>query len=137
VADCKPLQPGVNMAEGDPAALNKWSRRITQPKTQGASQVRARYAAGAKPSRRAQPPRCSARCSLLAPAPPYRHLPDWIVAQHTTSAAHRSTPSRAAANPPPTTPPNARRQHVVTQRPFADAVSSPLTRRGVYEYLLY
>ena len=33
-------QPGINMAEGDADALNKWSRKITQPKSQGASQVR-------------------------------------------------------------------------------------------------
>ena len=33
-------QPGINMPEGDADALNKWSRKITQPKSQGASQVR-------------------------------------------------------------------------------------------------
>ena len=33
-------KPGINMPEGDPNALNKWSRKITQPKSQGASQVR-------------------------------------------------------------------------------------------------
>jgi len=32
--------PGVVMPEGDANALNKWSRKITQPKSQGASQVR-------------------------------------------------------------------------------------------------
>jgi hypothetical protein len=33
-------KPGINMAEGPADALNKWSRKITQPKSQGASQVR-------------------------------------------------------------------------------------------------
>jgi len=37
-------QPGVIMPEGPDDALNKWSRKITQPKSQGASQVRARDA---------------------------------------------------------------------------------------------
>ena len=32
--------PGINMPEGPKDALNKWSRKITQPKSQGASQVR-------------------------------------------------------------------------------------------------
>ena len=32
-------QPGVVMPEGDANALNKWSRKITQPKSQGASQA--------------------------------------------------------------------------------------------------
>ena len=33
--------PGINMPEGPKDALNKWSRKITQPKSQGASQVSA------------------------------------------------------------------------------------------------
>jgi hypothetical protein len=33
-------KPGINMAEGPADDLNKWSRKITQPKSQGASQVR-------------------------------------------------------------------------------------------------
>ena len=33
-------KPGINMADGPADDLNKWSRKITQPKSQGASQVR-------------------------------------------------------------------------------------------------
>ena len=33
-------KPGIHQPEGDADALNKWSRKITQPKSQGASQVR-------------------------------------------------------------------------------------------------
>tara|TARA_B110000977_G_scaffold168819_1_gene218281 strand:+ start:222 stop:539 length:318 start_codon:yes stop_codon:yes gene_type:complete len=33
--------PGIHMPEGPKDALNKWSRKITQPKSQGASQVSA------------------------------------------------------------------------------------------------
>lgn len=40
--------PGVVMPEGDPNALNKWSRKITQPKSQGASQAML-YATGLTP----------------------------------------------------------------------------------------
>lgn len=36
------------MPEGDPNALNKWSRKITQPKSQGASQAML-YATGLTP----------------------------------------------------------------------------------------
>ncbi len=32
-------QPGVIMPDGDASDLNKWSRKITQPKSQGASQA--------------------------------------------------------------------------------------------------
>jgi hypothetical protein len=37
-------QPGVNMPEGPADDLNKWSRKITQPKSQGASQARRQLA---------------------------------------------------------------------------------------------
>ena len=40
VRAAEPHRPGVNMPEGPKDALNKWSRKITQPKSQGASQVR-------------------------------------------------------------------------------------------------
>jgi hypothetical protein len=33
-------KPGINMPDGPADDLNKWSRKITQPKSQGASQVR-------------------------------------------------------------------------------------------------
>ena len=33
-------KPGINMPDGPAEDLNKWSRKITQPKSQGASQVR-------------------------------------------------------------------------------------------------
>ena len=33
--------PGIHMPEGPKDALNKWSRKITQPKSQGASQASA------------------------------------------------------------------------------------------------
>ena len=32
-------RPGINMPEGPDSDLNKWSRKITQPKSQGASQA--------------------------------------------------------------------------------------------------
>ncbi|MGB0213450.1 MAG: DUF1365 domain-containing protein, partial [Algiphilus sp.] len=37
-------QPGINMPDGPSDAINKWSRKITQPKSQGASQVRDEFA---------------------------------------------------------------------------------------------
>lgn len=40
--------PGINMPEGPKDALNKWSRKITQPKSQGASQAML-YATGLQP----------------------------------------------------------------------------------------
>ena len=40
VRAAEPHRPGVNMPDGPADALNKWSRKITQPKSQGASQVR-------------------------------------------------------------------------------------------------
>ena len=40
--------PGIHMPEGPKDALNKWSRKITQPKSQGASQAML-YATGLQP----------------------------------------------------------------------------------------
>ena len=46
--------PGVVMPEGDPNDLNKWSRKITQPKSQGASQAML-YATGLTPEQMNKP----------------------------------------------------------------------------------
>jgi|TARA_B110000977_G_scaffold197752_1_gene281079 hypothetical protein len=40
VVRAEAYRPGINMPEGPVDDLNKWSRKITQPKSQGASQVR-------------------------------------------------------------------------------------------------
>jgi len=40
VRAAEPYRPGINQPEGPKDALNKWSRKITQPKSQGASQAR-------------------------------------------------------------------------------------------------
>ena len=39
VTRAEQYRPGINMPEGPDSDLNKWSRKITQPKSQGASQA--------------------------------------------------------------------------------------------------
>jgi len=54
VRAAEPYRPGINQPEGPKDALNKWSRKITQPKSQGASQAML-YGTGMTPADMSKP----------------------------------------------------------------------------------
>lgn len=105
-------KPGINMPEGDPKALNKWSRKITQPKSQGASQVRlaipvrssegrspGRSTGAARPARGDAPPRPRPRSIPNRRNPRIGETPKRRSPKFPAPRAHRRCSTPPASSP--------------------------------------